>query len=255
MWDWFINGLVWVIETFAGWFGDYGLAIIAMTIVFRLLLMPLTMKQLKSSARMQVLQPKLTEIQERYADDPVRMQEEMRRFQAENNFNPLGGCLPMLLQWPIFFALFGALRTISAAHPDASFLGIMPSISMSANEAFAAWGLGGALVYIIMDVAFGVLTFVPMLLSTQMQSPDQAKQSRIMGAVMGVMMIWMGWNVAGGVLLYYDTSALWGVVQQQLVTKRVMEKYKAEEEERMKLQPVKVDVVRKERKPRPKKKS
>ena len=169
MWDWFINGLVWVIETFAGWFGDYGLAIIAMTIVFRLLLMPLTMKQLKSSARMQVLQPKLTEIQERYADDPVRMQEEMRRFQAENNFNPLGGCLPMLLQWPIFFALFGALRTISAAHPDASFLGIMPSISMSANEAFAAWGLGGALVYIIMDVAFGVLTFVPMLLSTQMQ--------------------------------------------------------------------------------------
>ena len=211
MWDWFINFLVWVIETFAGWFGDYGLAIIFMTVIFRLLLMPLTMKQLKSSARMQVLQPKMQEIQERYADDPMRMQEEMRKFQAENNFNPLGGCLPMLLQWPIFFALFGALRAIS--------------------------------------------TFVPMWLSTQAQSADQAKQTRIMGAVMGVMMIWMGWNVAGGVLLYYDTSALWGVVQQQLVTKKVMEKAKADEEERLKNQPVKVDVVRKERKPRPKKKS
>lgn len=255
MWDWFINFLVWVIETFAGWFGDYGLAIIFMTIIFRLLLMPLTMKQLKSSARMQVLQPKMQEIQERYADDPMRMQEEMRKFQAENNFNPLGGCLPMLLQWPIFFALFGALRAISEAHPDASFLNILPSISMSANAAFAEWGLAGAWVYILMDVLFGVLTFVPMWLSTQAQSADQAKQTRIMGAVMGVMMIWMGWNVAGGVLLYYDTSALWGVVQQQLVTKKVMEKAKADEEERLKNQPVKVDVVRKERKPRPKKKS
>lgn len=254
MWDWFISFLVWVIETFAGWFGDYGLAIIAMTIIFRLLLMPLTMKQLKSSARMQVLQPKLAEIQERYADDPIRMQEEMRRFQAENNFNPLGGCLPMLLQWPIFFALFGALRTISDAHPDASFLGIMPSISQSANGAFAEWGLAGAVVYILMDVFFGVLTFVPMLLTTQTQSEDQRRQSLIMGGVMGVMMIWMGWNVAGGVLLYYDTSAIWGVIQQQLVTKKVMNKAKAEEEERLKNQPVKVDVVRKERKPRPKKK-
>lgn len=255
MWDWFINFLVWVIETFADWFGDYGLAIIAMTIIFRLLLMPLTMRQLKSSARMQVLQPKLQEIQDRYADDPMRMQEEMRKFQAENNFNPLGGCLPLLLQWPIFFALFGALRTISTTHPDAGFLSIMPSISQSAAGALAEWGIGGAIVYIIMDVAFGVLTFVPMLLTTSTQSEDQMRQTRIMGAVMGVMMIWMGWNVAGGVLLYYDTSSIWGVIQQRVVTNRVISKAKAEEEERLKNMPVKVDVVRKERKPRPKKKS
>jgi len=254
MWDWFINFLVWVLETFAGWFGDYGIAIIVMTIIFRLLLTPLTMKQLKSSARMQVLQPRMQEIQERYADDPERMQEELRRFQAENNFNPLGGCLPMLLQWPIFFALFGALRTISEQHPDAGFLNIMPSIAQSAGGALAQWGFQGALVYILFDLLFGAMIVVPMLLQSNGQSEQQRSQSLIMSLVMAVMMVWMGWNVAGGVLLYYNTSSLWGIAQQQLITKRVMADAKAAEEERLANAPVKVDVVRKEKAARPRKK-
>ena len=254
MWDWFINFLVWVLETFASWFGDYGIAIIVMTIIFRLLLTPLTMKQLKSSARMQVLQPKMQEIQERYADDPERLNEEMRRFQAENNFNPLGGCLPMLLQWPIFFALFGALRSISEAHPDAGFLNIMPSIAQSAAGALADWGFQGALVYILFDLLFGAMIVVPMLLQSQGQSDQQRNQSLVMALVMGGMMIWMGWNIAGGVLLYYNTSSLWGVIQQQLITKRIVAAAKAEEEARLAAAPVKVDVVRKEKSARPRKK-
>ena len=254
MWDWFINFLVWVLETFADMFGDYGLAIIAMTVIFRLVLTPLTLKQVRSSAKMQVLQPKLQEIQNRYADDPERMQEEMRRFQVENDFNPLAGCLPMLLQWPIFFALFGALNTISQAHPDAGFLNIMPSIAQSAEGAVAAWGIEGALVYILFDLLFGAMIVVPMVLNSKMQPEEQRSQSLIMGIVMGVMMVWMGWRVAGGVLLYYNTSSLWGVLQQQLITKRVVDKAKAEEEARQANAPVQVDVVRKEKAPRPRKK-
>lgn len=254
MWQAFINFLVWVIESFANLFGDYGLAIIAMTVVFRLLLTPLTLKQMRSSAKMQALQPQIQAIQDRYSDDPQRMQEEMVKFQSENDFNPLGGCLPMLLQWPIFFALFGALNTISSTHPDAGFLNIMPSISQSAAGAMAEGGIGAAAVYIVFVVAFGALITVPMLMNSQQNAGAQGNTTRIMGIVMGVMMMWMGWRVAGGVLLYYDTSSLWGVIQQQLITKRIVAKYKEEAQAKLGAAPVEVKVERREKSKRPTKK-
>lgn len=263
MWDAFINFLVWVIESFANIFGDYGLAIIAMTVIFRLLLTPLTLKQMRSSAKMQVLQPQIQAIQDRYADDPKRMQEEMVKFQSENDFNPLGGCLPMLLQWPIFIALFGALRNISAAHPDAGFLNIMPSISQSAQGAFTAWqsgtgSFGEFAVYALFVLLFGAMITVPMLMNSQQSAQTQAANTtKIMAVVMGAMMMWMGWGVAGGVLLYYNTSSLWGVIQQQLITKRIVAKYKEEAEAKLggaAVAPVEVKVERREKSKRPTKK-
>ena len=251
MWDWFIQFLTQVLEALAGATGDWGLAVIILTFIIRLLIMPLMTKSTASTARMQVLQPKLTEIQERYADDPERQMEEMRKFQAENNFNPLSGCLPMFLQMPIFFALFTVARNVPA---DASFFNIMPSIAMSASQAFAAGGIGEALVYILFDVAFGVLTLIPMLLNAKNTPEEQRQQSLMMGIMMSVMMLWFGWSVPAAVLLYYDTSALWQVIQQQVVTQRVTEKVKAETEAQLQNQPKEINVVRRERKPRPKKK-
>ena len=95
MWDWFVSFLTKVLAAIAGAVGDWGLAVIILTFIVRLIITPLMTKSTASTARMQVLQPKLQEIQERYADDPERQMAEMRKFQAENNFNPLGGCLPM----------------------------------------------------------------------------------------------------------------------------------------------------------------
>jgi YidC/Oxa1 family membrane protein insertase len=235
----------------AGATGDWGLAVIILTFVIRLLIMPLMTKSTASTARMQVLQPKLTEIQERYADDPERQMEEMRKFQAENNFNPLSGCLPMFLQMPIFFALFTVARNVPA---NASFFNILPSISMSASEAFAAGGIKQAIVYILFDIAFGVLTLIPMLLNAKNTPEEQRQQSLTMGIMMSVMMLWFGWSVPAAVLLYYDTSAVWQVIQQVVVTQRVTEKVKAETEAQFKNQPKEINVVRRERKPRPKKK-
>ncbi len=251
MWDWFIQFLTQVLEMLAGATGDWGLAVIILTFVIRLLIMPLMTKSTASTARMQVLQPKLTEIQERYADDPERQMEEMRKFQAENNFNPLSGCLPMFLQMPIFFALFTVARNVPA---NASFFNILPSISMSAREAFAAGGIKQAIVYILFDIAFGVLTLIPMLLNAKNTPEEQRQQSLTMGIMMSVMMLWFGWSVPAAVLLYYDTSAVWQVIQQVVVTQRVTEKVKAETEAQFKNQPKEINVVRRERKPRPKKK-
>jgi YidC/Oxa1 family membrane protein insertase len=119
---------------------------------------------------------------------------------------------------------------------------------------FASAGIAGAWVYIVFDIAFGVLTLIPMIMNLANTPEEQRQTSLIMGVVMAGMMLWFGWTVPAAVLLYYDTSALWQVVQQKIVTQRVMEKVKRETEEQLKNQPVQVDVVRKEKKPRPHKK-
>jgi len=251
MWDWFVEFLTWVLATIQGAVGDWGVAVIILTFIVRILITPLMTKSTASTARMQVLQPKMQEIQERYADDPERQLQEMRKFQAENNFNPLGGCLPMLLQMPIFVALFTVARNVPA---DASFLNIMPSISMSVREAVSSFGIGGALVYLLFDVGFGAMTLAQMLVNVKNVPEDQRQQNIIMGVMMGLMMVWFGWSVPAAVLLYYVTSAIWQVIQQQVVTKRVTERVKAETEASLAAQPVEINVVRRERKPRPKKK-
>ena len=251
MWDWFVSILSDLLAALAGVTGDWGIAVIILTFIVRLLIMPIMTKSTEQTARMQVLQPKLQEIQERYADDPERQMQEMRKFQAENNFNPLGGCLPIFLQMPVFIALFNVARNVPK---DASFLNIMPSISMSVAEAVASLGIGGAIVYLLFDIGFGAMTLAQMLMNIKNVPEEQRQQNLIMGIMMGVMMIWFGWSVPAAVLLYYVTSAIWQIVQQQLVTTRVMEKAKAEAEAKVADMPKEINVVRRERKPRPKKK-
>ncbi len=251
MWDWYISFLTNVLEAIEGLVGDWGLAIIVLTIIIRLLLTPLMAHSTKSTARMQVMQPKLQEIQERYADDPERQAEELRKVYSKMNFNPLGGCLPVLLQMPVFFGLFSVVRQVP---DDACFFSILPSIADSVSGVLSASGWVAALPYIIIDVLFGVLTFVPMVLNVSNQPEEQRSQSLIMGVVMAVMMFWIGWSINAGALLYYVTSSLWQVVQQRLITQRVMAKAKAEAEAEAASQPVEVNVVRKEKKKRPHKK-
>ena len=194
----------------------------------------------------------MKELQERYADNPQRMNEEMQKFYSESKFNPLGGCLPILLQMPIFFALFSVLKDKLPA--EAHFFSILDSLSQSVSGALAVNGIAGAWLFILLDIAFGLLTFVPMYLNSVNSSEEQRSQTLIMGVVMAGMMMWFGWSVPVGVLLYYDTSAAWGVVQQLFITNKVMESARKKEAERAANQVV-VDVVRKEKKSRPHKKN
>lgn len=251
MWDWFINFLTAVLAGIEGFVGDWGLAVIILTVIIRLILTPLMAHSTKSTARMQVMQPKLQEIQERYADNPERQAEEMRKIYADMKFNPLGGCLPIFLQMPVFFGLFTVARQVPA---DASFFGILPSISLSVSQVIEASGWVAAAPYILFDVLFGVLTFVPMVINVSTQAEAQRSQTMTMGAVMAVMMLFFGWSVPAAVLLYYVTSSLWQVIQQKVITQRVMEKAKAEAEDEAASRPIEVDVVRKEKKARPHKK-
>ncbi|MBQ6622248.1 MAG: membrane protein insertase YidC [Mogibacterium sp.] len=90
--------------------GNYGISLIVLTAIVRCLLYPLYVKQIKSTANMQEMQPKMQELQEKYANDQQKLNEEMQKLYKEENFNPMGGCLPMIIQFPIIMGLFALLR-------------------------------------------------------------------------------------------------------------------------------------------------
>lgn len=247
MWDWFIDFLANIIQLFEGFIGDWGIAIIIMTVIIRLLLLPLTLRQQKSMADMQVVTPLLNEIQTKYADDPQRLNEEMMKFYSEHKFNPLAGCLPMIIQMPVFVALFTVLRDRLPA--DAHFLTILSSLASSPATIFANEGIVACIPYIIFVILFGVLTFLPMYLQQ-----NQNQMTKTMGIVMTVMMLFFGWSSPAGVLLYWVVSSAWGVIQQQLIFKRTNDKAKEKAAAELATKPVEVDVVRRQTKPRPRKK-
>ena len=108
---------------------------------------------------MQVVTPMLQEIQTKYADDPQRLNEEMMKFYSEHKFNPLAGCLPMLIQMPIFFALFSVLRDRVPA--EAAFYDILPSLANSAGGVLGSDGFLTAIPYIIFVFFLASLHFFP----------------------------------------------------------------------------------------------
>ena len=109
--EFFTNATVELLRTLSSLFGSYGLGIIVLTIIVRMLMWPLSVSQQRSMKVMQKIQPKMKMIQDRYKDDPQMMQKKMMEFYKENNFNPMGGCLPLLIQMPIFILLYSALMS------------------------------------------------------------------------------------------------------------------------------------------------
>ncbi len=107
----FTTATIHLLKLLAHFVGNYGIAIILLTLVVRLAMWPLNVQQQRSMKMMQNLQPKLKAIQDRYKNDPQKMQQKMMEFYKEHNFNPMGGCLPLLIQMPIFILLYSALMS------------------------------------------------------------------------------------------------------------------------------------------------
>ena len=256
MWEVFKNWIFDIIQFFFSFCQDWGLAIIVVTIIFRLIISPLMHKQTKSSYQMQKVQPLMQEIQTKFADDPMRMQEEMQKLYAEAKFNPLAGCLTMLLQMPIFIALFQVLREMPnymGSDEGYQFYNLVPNLVMTPSGAFAE-GFGTFVPYLILMVIFAGATFLPMILMQMGQKDNpQRNQTLMMAGIMSLFMLWISWSSASGVLLFWGVSSIIGVCQQQ-ISMRIMKKHDAEKEETIEVKPIEVDVTRKAKKPRPKKK-
>lgn len=257
MWEGILGIIARIVELFYQFAQDWGLAIILFTIVFRCLMLPLMKSSTKSSVMMQRMQPKLKEIQERFKDDPVRMQQEQQQLYADAKFNPLSGCIPMLIQMPIFIALFQVLRNIQDWLPhytSFTFYNLVPDLLMTPAEAFEL-GMTEFIPYLILVVIFVGATFLPMLLQ-QKNNPDSSQRNQMimMSIIMGVMMLFVSWSSPAGVLLFWGVSGIIATIFQQSYMSYLKKKLDAEDEGPIELQPVHVEVERKERKKRPTKK-
>lgn len=213
MWKQFQDIIFQALQYLQSLTGDWGVAIILLTVALRILILPLTLKQTKSMLELQQIQPKIKELQAKYKDDKEKLQEETLKFYSENKVNPFGGCLPAILQMPIFFALFGVLRDLPNKVQGGgvqSFVGIIPNLSLMPKNVYSDQGIVAAIPYLILVVVFGVSIWLPQALM-----PGD-KQQKMIGAYMAIVMLWFGWSSPAGVLLYWDVSSIWGVAQQQI---------------------------------------
>lgn len=201
---------------------SWGLAIILLTLIIRVLLLPLTWKQTKSMVEMQRIQPAIKALNEKYKDDKEKLQEETLKFYSENKVNPLGGCLPLLLQMPVLFALYSVLGPGRGGHPGlmmaylqqhgevGSLYQIIPNIALTPKAVWATHNIAMFIPYALLVLVFAVSIWLPQALM-----PGD-KQQKMIGGYMAIMMLYFGWVSPAGVLLYWDVSSIWGVVQQQI---------------------------------------
>jgi YidC/Oxa1 family membrane protein insertase len=235
LWDQFQALIFEALRATEGVVGDWGMAIILLTVAIRVVLLPLTWKQTKSMAELQRIQPKIKELQQKYKDDKEKLQEETLKFYQENKVNPLGGCLPMLIQMPILFALYGVLgqrgkqlgpmlKYLADHHTVGTFYGLIPNIAKTPQSVWASHDYIMLIPYLVLVILFAVSIWLPQALM-----PGEKTQKN-MAAVMAVVMLAFGWTAPAGVLLYWDVSSIWGVAQQQL-TMRGMKQESASAEE------------------------
>jgi YidC/Oxa1 family membrane protein insertase len=206
------------------WFhGSVGLtwawSIVALTVTVRLLLVPLTVRQIHSMQNLQRHAPQMKEIQKKYKNDKKRQQEELMKFYRENQINPAASCLPLLAQFPVFIALYFVLREFSKHPPggNLSWLGhnFVPDITAHANAHWSGYLL--LAVYVASQ-----------LVSTMLMSSTMDRTQRIMLMVLPVVFVTFLLNFPVGLVIYWVTTNLW-TVGQGLITRRLMPKPQAPE--------------------------
>ena len=217
----FAYALHWL-STIAG--GNYGIAIILLTVLMRIIILPLSIKQTKSMIAMQKLQPQLKEIQKKYKDDREKQGQEMMALYKENKVSPLGGCLPLLLQLPIIFAVFEVLRSL--ADPKSKFFNILfPGVNkivVATNPHLKFAGMNitykGSVLWshhnYVQLIALVILTVITGYMSSKMMTtdPKQAKMMALMPVMMGV----FAWILPAGVTIYIIVTNIFTIVQQYI---------------------------------------
>jgi YidC/Oxa1 family membrane protein insertase len=190
-------------------------AIVGLTIIVRILLVPLTVKQIHSMQNMQAHAPQMKEIQRKYKGDRQRLNEELMKFYKENNINPASSCLPLVAQIPIFIGLFFVLRNFAKEAKvedlgDLSWLHFVPNVAENASSHWSGWVL--IAVYVLSQLA-----------STYFMSATMQKSQRVLMMILPFVFIPFIVNFPTGLGLYWMTTNLW-TVGQGLITRRLIPK-------------------------------
>lgn len=216
-----ITPMVWCLNELAHFTGSYALAIIVFTVFIKLALYPLTFKQLKSSRAQQALQPQLQELKAKHGNDKVKLNEETMRLYKENNANPIAGCLPTLIQFPILIGLYNSLYTlIREPGVHASFLWIknlaLPDFWSVVPPGSTQHIYNGLF---ILPVLAGGLQWIQqrMMMNPAANQDPQQKMMNQMMQFMPLMVIFFGFRFPAGLALYWVTNTLVSIIQTYFI--------------------------------------
>ncbi|URN08414.1 membrane protein insertase YidC [Actinomadura madurae] len=235
---WIHTGLSTVVPKDSGW--AWGGSIILLTVLLRLVMVPLFVKQIHASRKMQELNPKVQALRKKYKNDKQRLNQEVMKLYQENGANPLSGCLPLLVQMPVFIGLFQALKNISDAKPGESVFGMSADLVASAQHAsifgahipdtfLNAWGSDPKSWTAIAITGIAVVissctTFFTVRASMKRQPvTDDANpmmQAQKMMVFMAPLFGLFGLGFPLGVLMYWVTSNSWTLAQQHYIYKK-----------------------------------
>jgi YidC/Oxa1 family membrane protein insertase len=199
--------LFWVLSAIQKWVNNWGVAIIILTIIIKLIFYPLSAASYKSMAKMRVLGPKMQKLKEQYGDDRQRMQQAMIEMYKTEKINPLGGCLPIVVQIPVFIALYWVL---------------LASVELR-NAPFMLWitDLSAQDPYYILPVLMGITMIIQTSLNPTPPDPVQAKVMKIMPVVFSVFFFFF----PAGLVLYWLVNNILSIAQQWQIT-RALERSK-----------------------------
>lgn len=218
------NLLVFIYNTIPG--GDFGLAIILLTIIIRFVFTPLSIKSLVSQRELNKLQPKIKELQEKYKNDKQLLGQATMALYKEHKINPLSGCLPLLIQLPVLLALYKALsvgfkpESLSALYPFVRNPGPIREISLG----FINLAKGAPL----LAIAAGLLQWIQSKQATSFQAPTSKnepespafKMSRQMLYFFPIMVIIIAWNLPAGLVLYWVVATIFSIFEQLYIGRK-----------------------------------
>lgn len=212
-WDWFrwlCSALLWALNGFHALIPNYGVAVILVTVVVRLFFWPITQKATSSMKKMQKVQPLVTQIREKHKDNPQKMNQEIMALYREHKVNPMSGCLPMVVQIPVFIALFVVLRSAI----ELRFAGFLWIHDLSEPERLLA-----GLLPIPLNILPLLMTATTVLQQKLTPSSADPQQQKIM-MLMPVMFLFLFYNMASGLVLYWTVSQALAILQIVLQKRR-----------------------------------
>ena len=227
--------------------GNYGISLIILTVIVKLVLYPMYAKQIKSTANMSDMSEKSKEIQKRYANDKEKMNEEMQKLYAESGFNPMSGCLPMLIQFPIIMGLFALLRNPMKYMPND------PTLMFANHEEFL-WIKDLAQPDLwILPIAAGLATFFAFSMNSamQMQQPGaNPGQQKAMNAIMKyffpLSITWLARSYPAGLAIYWAGGQFMQIFFNLRINK-IKDQMNAEKEKKKLVERAEKELARKKR--------
>ena len=227
--------------------GNYGISLIILTVIVKLVLYPMYAKQIKSTANMSDMSEKAKEIQNRYANDKEKMNEEMQKLYAETGFNPMSGCLPMLIQFPIIMGLFALLRNPMKYMPDD------PTLMFANHESFL-WIKDLAQPDLwILPIAAGLATFFAFSMNSAMnmtQPGANPGQQKAMNAIMKyffpLSILWLARSYPAGLAIYWAGGQFMQIFFNIRINK-IKDQMNAEKEKKKLVERAEKELARKKR--------